>query len=99
MLQAGGAAAYLDGDVVVAGGTTWIGDVKTWLSDVQIYNPASNTWRFGPKLPAPMAYGPFVSSTSRARNLRRIGRTDGSARIVEAERSKDEVGSNRIDSG
>ena len=72
--QAGGAAAYLDGDVVVAGGTTWIGDVKTWLSDVQIYNPASNTWRSGPKLPAPMAYGPFVSS---ATELEIFGGSDG----------------------
>ena len=72
--QAGGAAAYLDGDVVVAGGTTWIGEVKTWLSDVQIYNPASNAWRFGPKLPAPMAYGPFVSSTT---ELEIFGGSDG----------------------
>jgi N-acetylneuraminic acid mutarotase len=72
--QAGGAAAYLDGDVVVAGGTTWIGDVKTWLSDVHIYNPTSNTWRSGPKLPAPMAYGPFASS---ATELEIFGGSDG----------------------
>ena len=72
--QAGGATGYLDGDVVVAGGTTWIGDVKTWLSDVQIYNPASNTWRSGPKLPALMAYGPFVSS---ATELEIFGGSDG----------------------
>jgi N-acetylneuraminic acid mutarotase len=72
--QAGGATAYLDGEVVVAGGTTWVGDVKTWLPDVQIYNPASNTWRSGPALPVPMAYGPFVSST---RDLEVFGGADG----------------------
>jgi N-acetylneuraminic acid mutarotase len=60
--QAGGAAAYLDDELVIAGGTAWDGDVKVWLSDVQIYEPASNRWRPGPKLPVPLAYGPFVSS-------------------------------------
>jgi N-acetylneuraminate epimerase len=60
--QAGGAAAYLNGELVVAGGTTWEADVKVWLSDVQIYEPVSNRWAPGPKLPVPLAYGPFVSS-------------------------------------
>lgn len=72
--QAGGATAYLEGELVVAGGTTWVGEVKTWLSDVQIYNPASNTWRSGPALPVPMAYGPFVSSDT---HLEVFGGGDG----------------------
>ncbi len=72
--QAGGATAYLDGDVVVVGGTTWAGDVKSWLADVQIYNLASNTWKSGPKLPVRLAYGPFVSSPE---GLEIFGGTDG----------------------
>ena len=72
--QAGGASAYLDRELVVAGGTAWVGDTKTWLPDVQIYNPASGGWKAGPKLPAPLAYGPFVSSTG---GLEIFGGADG----------------------
>jgi N-acetylneuraminic acid mutarotase len=72
--QAGGAAAYISDELIVAGGTTWTGDVKSWLADVQIYNPVSNTWRFGPKLPVPLAYGPYVSSPA---GLEIFGGTDG----------------------
>jgi N-acetylneuraminic acid mutarotase len=72
--EAGGAAGFLDGDFVVAGGTTWDGDTKLWLKDVQIYAPTQNTWRSGPALPVPLAYAPFVSS---ADGLEIFGGTDG----------------------
>ena len=36
--EAGGAAGYLDGEFVIAGGTTWDGDTKLWLKDVQLYD-------------------------------------------------------------
>lgn len=72
--ESGGAAGLLDGELVVAGGTTWDGDTKQWLKDVQIYDPRQNAWRSGPALPAPLAYGPFVNS---ADGLEIFGGTDG----------------------
>src|SRR5438045_600993 len=72
--EAGGAAGFLDGELVVAGGTTWDSDTKLWLKDVQIYTPAQDRWRSGPALPAPLAYAPFVSS---ADGLEIFGGTDG----------------------
>jgi N-acetylneuraminic acid mutarotase len=58
--EGGGASAFLEGELVIAGGTTWDGDTKRWLKDVQIYDPRRKEWRSGPPLPMPMAYGPFV---------------------------------------
>ena len=72
--EAGGAAGFLDGELVIAGGTTWEGDTKLWLKDVQIYQPGKNAWRSGPALPVPLAYGPFVYS---ADGLEIFGGTDG----------------------
>src|SRR6266550_315225 len=60
--ESGGAAGFLDGELVIAGGTTWDGDTKMWLKDVQIYGPRRNAWRSGPPLPITLAYGPFVHS-------------------------------------
>src|SRR6266481_681604 len=72
--EAGGAAGILDGELVIAGGTTWDGDTKHWLKDVQIYEPSKNAWRSGPALPVPLAYGPFVQS---ADGLEIFGGDDG----------------------
>jgi N-acetylneuraminic acid mutarotase len=72
--EAGGAAAFLDGELVIAGGATWEGDIKLWLKDVQLYDPRQNAWRSGPALPVPLAYGPFVHS---ADGLEIFGGTDG----------------------
>jgi N-acetylneuraminic acid mutarotase len=74
--QVGGAAAYFNGQLVIAGGTAWDGDTKVWLSDVQIYDPTSNRWSHGPKLPVPLAYGPFVYS---AAGIEILGGMDGNA--------------------
>ena len=48
--QAGGATAYLDGELLSREAPPGIGDVKTWLSDVQIYNPASDAWKVGTEI-------------------------------------------------
>jgi N-acetylneuraminic acid mutarotase len=74
--QAGGAAAYMGNEVVVAGGTAWDGEVKIWLKDVQIYQPALDRWTNGPPLPVPLAYGPYVASSD---GLEILGGSDGAA--------------------
>ena len=72
--EAGGAAGILDGELVIAGGTSWDGDTKLWLKDVQIYEPSKKAWRSGPALPVPLAYGPFAQS---AEGLEIFGGQDG----------------------
>ena len=72
--EAGGAAGFVGGELVVAGGTAWDGETKVWLSEVQIYNPTRNDWRAGPPLPVGLAYGPFVQSGA---GLEVFGGTDG----------------------
>lgn len=49
--------ATIGGNIVIAGGTTWQGDVKTWLDQIWVYEPARNTWRESDRLAAPLAYG------------------------------------------
>jgi N-acetylneuraminic acid mutarotase len=60
--EAGGAAAWLDGKVFLAGGTAWVKGEKRFLCTTQIYSPGDDRWHRGPSLPAGMAYGPFASS-------------------------------------
>ncbi len=48
--------AAIAGEIVVAGGTTWQGDTKTWLDRIWAYDPARNTWRTAGRLAAPVAY-------------------------------------------
>ena len=72
--QAGGAAGFIGGELIVAGGTAWDGETKLWLKEVQIYSPARNDWRPGPALPVALAYGPFVHSSN---ELEVFGGTDG----------------------
>lgn len=79
--EAGGAVGVQKGEVVVAGGTAWDGDVKLWLKEVQIYNPSSDKWRSGPDLPLPLAYGPFVASGD---GLEIFGGSDGKTSHREA---------------
>ena len=72
--EAGGAAGFTGGELVIAGGTSWDGETKLWLKEVQIYNPVRNVWRQGPPLPLALAYGPFVHSGN---ELEIFGGTDG----------------------
>jgi hypothetical protein len=53
----GFAAGAVQGQIVIAGGTTWKDDVKVWLDDVWIYDAATNQWKPLGKLPHPLAYG------------------------------------------
>ena len=49
-------AAALGGRIVIAGGTTWDGDTKRWLSQIWSYDPATDRWREAGRLPAALAY-------------------------------------------
>ena len=79
--EAGGASGFVGGELVIAGGTAWDGDLKVWLKDTQIYNPGRNEWRAGPHLPVPLAYGPFLYSDS---GLEIFGGTDGTQILRES---------------
>lgn len=79
--EAGGAAAWLGGELVLAGGTTWVANEKHFLRTTQIYTPGADRWRTGPDLPSAMAYGPFVSSTD---GLEVFGGTDGAGAVRES---------------
>lgn len=55
------AAGWVDGKVVVAGGSNWSADrtTKHFLQDTLIYD--QNCWTAGPSMPRPMAEGMFAS--------------------------------------
>lgn len=53
----GFAAGAVQGQIVIAGGTTWKDDVKVWLDDVWAYDASANKWKSLGKLPNPLAYG------------------------------------------
>lgn len=53
----GFSAGAAQGQIVIAGGTTWKDDVKVWLDDVWLYDAASNQWKSLGKLPNALAYG------------------------------------------
>ena len=72
----GAAAASLDGEIVLAGGSTWEEGVKRTLAELQIYSPAADSWRFGPPMPNKLAYAPFLQSSD---GLEVFGGTDGAA--------------------
>jgi N-acetylneuraminic acid mutarotase len=77
---AGGAVGLLEGGrLVYAGGTAWVDGVKQWLADVQEYDLATKSWRRGPNLPEPLAYG---ASTASSRELEILGgmKSDGPSR-------------------
>jgi N-acetylneuraminic acid mutarotase len=79
--EAGAAVGAHGGELIVAGGTAWNADVKLWLKDVQVYTPQSNTWRRGPDLPVPLAYGPFITAPE---GLEIFGGSDGKTSHREA---------------
>lgn len=53
----GFACGFLDGQLIVAGGTNWTDDTKHWLDVVWRYDPKANAWSTIGKLPQPIAYG------------------------------------------
>ncbi|WP_009958204.1 Kelch repeat-containing protein [Verrucomicrobium spinosum] len=59
--NAGFAAGWVNGKLVIAGGTNWPEGVKRWLNKTWVYNPGTNQWTPGPDLPHPLAYGAGAS--------------------------------------
>jgi N-acetylneuraminic acid mutarotase len=53
----GGAVAAIANELVYAGGTTWRNQVKIWLTETFFYDLQRDSWRKGPALPEPLAYG------------------------------------------
>jgi N-acetylneuraminic acid mutarotase len=49
--------AAIGGSLVIAGGTTWQGEIKNWLDQIWVYEPARRAWREAGRLAAPLAYG------------------------------------------
>lgn len=56
----GGGAAFLSGELVMAGGTVWRDGVKHWLTSTYVYDRREDAWTLGPALPEPLAYGASV---------------------------------------
>jgi N-acetylneuraminic acid mutarotase len=63
--NAGFAAGWLNGKLVIAGGTNWPEGVKRWLDKTWVYDPRANQWTPGPSLPQPLAYGAWGSDGQR----------------------------------
>jgi N-acetylneuraminic acid mutarotase len=63
--RAGYMAGMLGQDLMVAGGSYWQGGRKYWTDRVDIFNPRSNTWRTGPRLPEPRSDGAEATTLSR----------------------------------
>jgi hypothetical protein len=58
LLPKGGyGSGFLDGKLVLAGGTHWKDDKKLWLDEVVAYDPAGDKWETLTPLPKPLAYG------------------------------------------
>jgi N-acetylneuraminic acid mutarotase len=58
---AGHATGWVDGKLVLAGGSYWEGGEKFRIAKVQVYDPAANTWAAGPDLPEVMTDGSGVN--------------------------------------
>jgi N-acetylneuraminic acid mutarotase len=58
-------AGCVSGKIVIAGGTNWKDDTKRWLDEVHIFDPSTNQWSTGPKLPHSLAYAACASDGTR----------------------------------
>lgn len=56
-------SAALEGKIVIAGGTNWKDDTKSWLDQIWAYDPARDLWQETGRLPAALAYA--VAGTAR----------------------------------
>jgi hypothetical protein len=83
--EAGGAARFLDGELVIAGGTTWDGDTKLWLKMSRYISPEE---RVAIRTARPFhGVWPFVHSRTGSKFS--AGLTAGkSIAVMEADRSK-----------
>lgn len=59
--QGNGGFAYglVGGEIVIAGGTNWPGDVKVWLDEIWAFEPKRGSWRQAGRLEKPVAYAAF----------------------------------------
>ena len=62
---AGFVAGGMDQKIIVAGGTNWPDGTKHWLDTIWAYDPATNVWSEGPRLPHPLAYAAYASGKDR----------------------------------
>ena len=46
----------IDGEIIIAGGTNWTNDTKSWLDQIWAYDPKRNVWRDAGRLPVATAY-------------------------------------------
>src|SRR5688500_9107294 len=58
-------AGCVGGKIIIAGGTNWKDDTKQWLDELHAFDPATNTWSAGGKLPHPLAYAACASDGSK----------------------------------
>lgn len=91
-------SGVMAGDILIAGGTTWQGDVKRWLDRIWTYDTQKGEWREVGTLPAPIAYGVaaddgqtwwFAGGTTGDRSLRTLWRVEPGAaprRVAELDR-------------
>jgi len=62
LLPKGGyGSGFLDGKLILAGGTHWKDDKKLWLDEVVAYDPEEDKWEILTPLPKPLAYGASAS--------------------------------------
>ncbi len=86
---AGFAVGTIGTNVMVAGGTQWIGKSKVTLATVAVYNPRTNHWEDQPSWARPFAFGPFAAWQAR---LVAWGGSDGnSTRSDRADQTTNEI--------
>lgn len=79
----GGFACELVGDdIVVAGGTNWVGGVKNWLDEVHVFSLPSRSWSRVGRLPSAQAYALSGLMPGRSEMLLHGG-TTGQGRVSE----------------
>ena len=53
LARSGYMAGVINGKYVIVGGSHWVNKKKVWTDEVDIFNPATDTWSKGTPLPAP----------------------------------------------
>ncbi len=59
--KGGYGSGFLDGKLILAGGTYWKDDKKLWLDETVAYHPQADRWESLPPLPKPLAYAASAS--------------------------------------
>ena len=88
------AAAGVDGEVLVAGGTTWRAGTKLWLDDVWAYDRTTDRWRRAGELPRPVGGAVGISAGNA---LYVLGGSDGTGASAHCYRLRLHGGKLRVD--